>query len=139
MNGREAAYAALFAKLQTVAGIVTFERRLRHWNDVLPAEMPYLALAQTNQIATPVKGLPTKWTLGADVYLYVRAENQPPGPLFNALLDALDVAISPPPGQVTQTLSDTVSHCWIEGEVQTDEGTLGPLAVAIVPLRILTS
>lgn len=139
MKDREAAYAALFSKLSVITGVTTKERRLRHWVDVQPSEMPYLAMAVGGQMATPVKGLPTKWTLNADVYLYVQSDNLPPGPILNGLLDKIDAALAPEPGQTTQTLGGTVSHAWIEGDVQTDEGTLGSIAVAIVPLRMLAS
>lgn len=139
MNNRESAYSALFAKLSAISGIVTAERRLRHWSDVMPTEMPYLALAVAGQVAEPVKRLPTKWTLGADLYIYVQSDNSAPGPILNALLDKIDEALAPDPGQDTQTLGGIVSHAWIEGQVQTDEGTLGPIAVAIVPIRMLAS
>jgi len=138
MKDREAAYSALFSRLSGIPGVSTAERRLRHWSDVQPAEMPYLALAVAGQIAEPVKRLPTKWNLGADLYLYVQSDSSPPGPILNALLDKIDAALAPDVGQDTQTLGGIVSHAWIEGQVQTDEGTLGSIAVAVVPIRMLT-
>lgn len=137
MINRAAIYAALWAHLNNIAGFATYERRLRHWSDVSGTEMPYLAMAQTNQSAQTVKGTPTIWTLGGDLWIYVRTDgNQVPADIMNPLLDAVEASIAPGTNATTQTLGGVVSHCWIEGEIQTDEGTLGDIAVARVPIRI---
>ena len=63
-----------------------------------------------------------------------------PSSVMNPLLDAVTAALAPDnPINTAQTLGGTVAHCWIEGAIETDEGTLGDQAVAIVPVRILTS
>lgn len=141
---REALYSALFALLEQVPGVVTRSRRLRHWSDVGPSEQPALFLAQGRQNATPgdpARGVPTKWLLHADVYLYVRTGSHGvPGSQLNPLLDAIEAALATAgPLQRTQTLGGLAEHCWIEGDIDTDEGTLGDQAVAIVPIRILAT
>lgn len=141
---REAVYSALFALLEQVPGVVTRSRRLRHWSDVGPTEQPALFLAQVRESATPgdpARGLPTKWLLHADVYLYARTDSRSaPGSQLNPLLDAIEAALAPAsPMQRTQTLGGLAEHCWIEGDIDTDEGTLGDQAVAIVPIRILAT
>ena len=133
-------YAALFALLQGSSSFVTSSRRLRHWSDVSPAELPALFVADGPQTPTQVKGMPPKWTLDAKAYIYVPVQAlAAPGPLLNEYLDALDKALAPTPYQVTQTLGGLVSHCWISNTVETDEGTLGDLAVAIVPISMLVA
>lgn len=140
---REPIYAALFAKLQAAASFKTASRRLRHWSDVPAGQQPALFMAQRAESVVaqqPVPGLPKKVTLEVDVYVYVRAAaNAAPGPLINPLLDAIDAALRGDPITGKQTLGGLCEHAWIEGTIETDEGTLGEQAVAIVPIRILAT
>lgn len=141
---REAIYTALFAKLSGIPGVVTQARKLRHWSDVPASEQPAIFCVQGNQSAQPgdpARGLPTKWTLAADIYVYARTDgNQTPGTVMNPILDAIDAELKPDnPMTRTQTLGGLVERCWIEGDIQTDEGALGDQAVAIVPIRMLVS
>lgn len=142
---REAIYAALYNLLLGVPGIVVAERRLRHWNDVKPVEQPYLCVAQGNQTATqgnPVIGVSAKWVLEADIYVYVQTRGkQIPGTVLNPILDAIEQALEPPFPDIDkcQTLGGLVEHCWIEGTIETDEGTLGDQAVAIIPVLIFVA
>lgn len=136
---REPIFAALAARLGTLPGVVTFSRRLRHWNDVAAVEQPAVFLAQGAQNATTDTGLPTIWTLSADLYVYVRTDGgQDPGPILNQVLDAIDAALAPDNDVAgRQTLGGLVHYCRIEGAIETDEGTLGDQAVAIIPISIL--
>lgn len=138
---REPIYAALFAKLSNVAGFTTRSRKLKHWSDVGPTEQPALFMAQKGETAQIVRGQPTRWTLSIDVYLYVKtAGSDAPAQLLNPLLDAITAALAPDnPIENTQTLGGLVHRCWIEGQIETDEGTLGDQAVAIVPINILAT
>lgn len=137
---REPIYSALFAKLAGSAGYVTTSRRLKHWNDVQPEQQPALYLAQKGEIALTVRGQPTKWTLTVDVYVYVRTTGeQSPGPLLNNLLDAIEAALAPNAIENAQTLGGLCEWCRIEGAIETDEGTLGDQAVAIIPIHLLVS
>lgn len=142
---REAIYAALFNLVANVPGIVVAERRLRHWNDVRAVEQPYLCVTQGNQTATqgsPVIGVNAKWQMEADIYIYVQTTGkQVPGTVLNPILDAIEQALAPPFPDINkcQTLGGLVEHCWIEGTIETDEGTLGDQAVAIIPVHILAT
>jgi hypothetical protein len=138
---RETVYAALFSKLQNITGIITASRRLRHWSDMSPAQQPALFLTQVSETAMQTKGLPPKWTLRVNVALYVNVGNDEtlvPSSLINPLIDKVEAALAPLPGGF-QTLGGLVSHCWIADTIETDEGLLGPQAVAIIPINILTS
>lgn len=142
---REAIYAALFSQLASVRGIVIAERRLRHWDAVPSVEQPYLCVTQGAQTVIqgmPAKGVPAKWYLNADIYIYAQTTGeQMPGTVINPILDAIEDALAPefPDINKCQTLGGLVEHCWIEGTIETDEGTLGDQAVAIVPVRMLAT
>ena len=142
MIAREPIYAALFALARGAAGFVTAERRLRHWNDVTPAEQPALFMSQkAESAAVKAVGAPTVWTLTADFYLYAHSSDPraAPASMLNPLLDALEAALAPAPPSGLQDLGlpTLVRHAWIAGKVETDEGVLGDQAVAIVPVEIL--
>lgn len=148
MTGREAIFAALFAKLSAVPGVVTASRELRHWNDVSPGEQPALFLAQGDQAAAvpgrPAGGAtwvgPTQWTLAAEVTLYVHKDTCGAPILataFNTLLDAVEAALAPDPGQMEQTLGGLVVSCRVAGVIETDGGVLGGQAVAVIPLELI--
>lgn len=138
---REAIYAALFAKLAAVPGLKTSSRRLLHWSDVGQGDQPALFQAQKTETAQIVSGQATRWTLAVDVYLYVKTPPpDSPGTVLNPLLDAIEAALVPDnPIKNTNTLGGLVHHCWIEGAIETDEGTLGDQAVAIIPVLIFTT
>lgn len=84
-------------------------------------------------------GLPPRWTLTADLFVYVQAPDDATAPatVINPLLDAIEAALAPDPVDNLQTLGGLVAHCWIAGKIETDEGVLGGQAVAIVPIEIL--
>lgn len=137
---REPIYAALFALLASSAGYVTTSRRLLHWNDVPREQQPSLFMAQRNETAVTERGNPTQWTLSVDVYIYARTDGGlAPGPIINPLIDAIEAALVPNPMENAQTLGGLVHYCRIEGAIDTDEGTLGDQAVAIVPITIFVS
>ena len=138
---REPIYAALFALVASAASFVTIGRRLRHWSDVGAAEQPALFMTQKSENAEERQRLPVKWRASVDLYLYAQAPDEltSPATVLNPLLDAVEAALAPDPVGHVQTLGGLVSHCWIAGRIQTDEGVLGGQAVAIVPIEILVS
>jgi hypothetical protein len=140
---REPIYSSLFALLQSIEGVTTVSRRLRHWSDVSPAEQPALFQIQKNEMPEQVLYLPTKWRLNVDLYLYVNSGDDPqasPAIILNPILDAIE-ALFPPSDEdgPMQTLGGLVSHCWISGTIETTEGVLGQQEVAIIPIEILTT
>lgn len=137
---REAIYSALFNLLQTVGGVETFSRILLHWDDVPANQQPAMFMTLVSQRAEPVTGLPTKYTLDAKLWIYTHRDSSDvvPSAAINNILDALDAVLKPSASPMfRQTLGGLVEHCWIEGEIATDEGTLGVQSVAIVPIRML--
>jgi hypothetical protein len=138
---REPIYTALFALVAGAASFITVSRRLRHWSDIGAAEQPALFMTQKSENAEERQPLPVKWRASVDLYLYAQAPDEltSPATVLNLLLDAVEAALAPDPVGHVQTLGGLVSHCWIAGRIQTDEGVLGGQAVAIVPVEILVS
>jgi hypothetical protein len=138
---REAIYSALVALLEDATGEWrTTSRRLEHWNDVPPEAQPALFQSQTGEFAVTVRGQPTVWTLNVDVYVYCfDSSGKPPAPALNDLIDSIQAALEPNAVEEAQTLGGLVHWCRIDGQIETDEGTLGSQAVAIVPISILVS
>jgi hypothetical protein len=131
---REDVFKALEKLLEAVPGIRTFGRRLVPWADVPPSEQPALFMLCAGQTVTVEGcGMPPKRSLPVTLYLY--NQNEDPAQQ-NDLLDAIEAALEPR-GEETVTLGGLVSHCRIEGEIETDEGLLDTQAVAIIPVSIL--
>lgn len=137
---REQIYAAMFSLIGSLAGVQTCSRKLMHWADV--TAFPAVFQAQKTEVAVKAgRGIPTRWTLLCDIYVYVRVEpGQPSSPALNAMLDAITMALAPPEViDNKQTLGGLVEDCWIDGQIVTDEGTLGELAVAVIPVHIIVA
>lgn len=137
---REAVYLALFNKLSAIKGIKTSSRILLHWADVSPNQQPALFQAQVSQTAQQVTGFPTKYILTAKVWVYTHRDTNGVIPItqLNNILDLIDNALKPTSSPTNkQTLGGLVEHCWIDGSIETDEGTLGNQSIAIVPISIL--
>lgn len=139
---REHIYSALFERLQAIPGFVTCSRRLRHWADVDSLAQPALFITQGTEEVTTLSGEPSRWRLSIKLYLYARTDgDQAPATMLNPLLDAVCAAINevhPVTGRSALPV-DGVAYCRVEGVIQTDEGSLGDQAVAIVPVVILAS
>ncbi len=142
MASREDIYGTLFEKLvalKTVGDIVTASRILVHWDKVPHEQQPAVYQAQINEVFTPVGGQPAKRTLYVNWVVYVARGNDPtkvPAEELNNLLDKLEEILKPDVGEDNQSLGGLVNHAWISGNIETDEGTLGEQAVAIVPIAI---
>lgn len=137
---RETIAQALFDKFMSIPGLVTVSRIWRHWADVPPSQQPALFMRQTGQEVEQLKGLPPKWTLRYELALYAHADNPEdiPSQIQNVLLDAIEAALTFDDRPTwSLTLGGLVSHCWIEGEIETDEGLLGQQTVALIPIRVL--
>lgn len=138
---REPIYAALFARLSSIAGLKTTSRILRHWNDVPSEQQPALFMSQAGETASTITGEPQKWLLMVDLYVYVQTDGiTPPGTVMNPILDAIEAVFQLHPITGKHTLdAPGVEWARIEGTIQTDEGTLGNQAVCIVPVQILAT
>lgn len=138
---REAIYSALFTRLSSIAGLKTKSRILKHWNDVPAEQRPALFMSQANQIPSTKTGEPTKWILPVNVHIYVQTDGStPPGSVLNPILDAIEAAFPLHPITGKHTFdAPGVEWARIDGEIETDEGTLGNQAVALIPITILAT
>lgn len=139
MINREAIYGAFWAKVSAAGGFVTKSRRLKHWNDVAPAEQPALFMSQRREIGATQTGEPTIWKLLGDLYIYANvSDGSAPAIALNTLTDAVCATLAPDLISIGKcTLGGQVHYARIAGEIETDEGTLGDQAVAIIPFEIL--
>jgi len=139
---REDIYAALFALVwdgNTFLNPEDQARTLKHWTDVPANQLPAMFMAQGRQTVgqTPANGLPPKWTLEARLYIYVGTRGATsPGAALNPILDVLTAKLNAGPTG-PQRLGGLVEWARIEGTIETSEGTLGDLEVAIVPVSML--
>lgn len=129
---------ALNDLLAALPGVVTVSRRLKHWNDVPPVDQPAIFIAQRGEMAETTTRQPTKWRIDVTLYVYARTTDKTlsPSTIINPILDAISDAFLDP--RTVQTLGGLVHYARISGRIETDEGSLGDQAVAIVPIEIFT-
>jgi hypothetical protein len=139
IQSRETIYAALFALASDAAGFATASRRTRLINEVQSSQLPALYMQQLGETVATQRFAPSKYTLRVDLALY--AQNPDPAqsaaPILNGLIDAVEAALAPLPGQ-PQTLGGLVSDCVIAGEITLFDGALGNRSGAIIPIEIVT-
>jgi hypothetical protein len=143
---REAVTAALWTRVSEAPGVKTSGRRLRHFSEVTPSEMPAMFLGIDEGTADQNRGRKASWVLKFSVYIYCHeASSIGPSSALNTLIDAVDSALQITsaefqPGQTfgPTTLGGLVSHAWVTG-VETDEGSLGDLGVAICSIEVLAT
>jgi hypothetical protein len=91
----------------------------------------------------PPRGTPPIWKLYADLFIYAHSADPylPPAAILNPLLDAIEAALAPSPATGIQDLGlpAMVSHAYIAGRIETDEGVLGDQAIAVIPVEILAA
>lgn len=152
---REALHAALYARLTNATTFETMGREFKSWDDVPAGAQPAIFVVLGNQAPQPrLRGLPPVWEVNATVFVYCRNDafpDQPSGMLLNDIVFQIDRALErtaneggggafPDAGnQYETTLGGLCSHCWISGEVVTDEGRLSPQCVAVIPIQMLAT
>ena len=145
-GNREVIASALFGLVSpaasAVVGLITSSRKLRHFDDVTPQEMPALFQAQGNETQERKNfDIPAKRTMHFALYLYTADAQQPaviPSTQINNMVDAIETVLLPSPVTGKQTLGGLVAHTWIEGIIEvfecvTDDGK----SIAIIPIAVL--
>jgi len=108
---------------------------------------PAIFVAPNKERSTNVRGLPNKWTLLAEVYVYIKKSADRTG-IENLLplLDAIDTVTSPQvnnrgPGSFANDLGlpNVVSSCAIAGEIEIFGGYLTEQTIARIPYEIVTA
>jgi hypothetical protein len=145
---REQIYSALFVTLQSalLAPVGPFNTVSRRWQDpsqISPADRPALYQVQKEEVAsTAVNGLPISWKATLDLVLYTSGDSSPssiPSTELNTLLDAIESAIRNATPGLAQSLGGKVSHCRVEGKIEVVENVQGSVALAVVPVEIVTT
>lgn len=140
---REPIYTALFALVSAATGLKTVGRRLKHFEEIGFADQPALFMVQKSETSKVTTKMPTVWTLHVDVVLYgTNSGQQSVAPMssLNPIVDAISASLLPSaPTMEEQTLGGLVERCRIEGEIVTDEGSLGDQAVVVIPVTILVT
>lgn len=142
---RNAIFTALLALTSGVtwtgsSGAQTFletRRRVPDWNK---ARKPGLYQAEFGETITQTTNMREKVTLRAEWWIYLddgQSQGYDPTVTVNNVIDALDAAISPPPGFTTQTLGGLVQHAFISGNVLKIAGDLDGAGLLTIPLVIL--
>ena len=138
---REAIYGALWAKVSSAAGLVLTSRRLRHFGDLSPAQMPALFMQQRRETPTNTKtGLPLEYVFEVALFLYVHAGEDPnavPVPTINALIDAVLATLAGNVMDSAQTLGGLVHYCRQQGSIEIEEGWAGNVAIVMIPIEIM--
>lgn len=126
------------------SGLAEFKltsRKIRLWTDVSPEQKPALFLLKTGEETRQTEGMPPEIQFDIELFIYTWAnpEQDSPAPSvqIQEVLDAVHLALRPPPLIGRQTLDGLVSHCWIEGKTVEVPGDLGGNGIVIIPIRIL--
>ncbi len=145
---REQIYSTLFSTLQSalLSPAGPFRTVSRRWQDptqLSPADRPALFQVQKEELAkTSVNGLPIGWRIELDLVLYTAGDSEPnsvPSTELNSLLDAVEAAIANALPGLAQSLVGKVSHCRLEGKIEIVENVNGAMALAVVPVEIVTT
>lgn len=110
------------------------------------AIQPAIFIMPNRERSTNIRGLPNKWTLLLEVYVYVKRGVDDSGVAnLLALIDAIDTVTSPEvnnrgPGSYANDLGlpNIVSSCAIAGEIQIFGGYLTDQSIALIPFEIVT-
>lgn len=137
---RNAIYDALFALGTASSEYAYTSRRLLLWNST-PAQ-PALFLRSGDDQYPPreVRRSRVQVTLHAEfwIYYYTADKDEAPGIELDRLISKLEDALRPGVMCEFQTLGlPYVSHCWIEGDINKDDGALTGQAIARIPIKIL--
>lgn len=110
-------------------------------------KQPGLYVVPTKESSEYVRGLPLKWRLDVDVYLFTKKTPVGPG-VYNALpvMDALELVLAPTKTSPTTGayindlgLTGVVHHCAIKGSSEFFGGYLDQQTIVRIPIEILTA
>lgn len=138
---REAIYSALFNKVKAASGVTTASRRLQHWSDVSPANMPALFQCQRGESTKTMTGQPTVTVMNVDLVIYVKdggESTSTPSTVLNPIIDAITNLFTPDPVSGKQTLGGLVHYARISGAIAIDEGVLGDTVIAVIPVELVS-
>lgn len=131
---------ALLARIEAVGLFKTISRGLKHWSEVDRSDQPaaFLPIPQETFRADP-SGMDTFRRFMFTLWVYVHGDEA--SAELSAILDAIELALQPQPmidrDLDRTTLGGLVHNVQIEGQIETDEGFLGPQGFARIPIIVL--
>jgi hypothetical protein len=137
----EAIVNALYDLLTPVADFKTTGRRLQLWSQTPQQPALFINHPADEYPEPPVRGLPVKATIELEVWLYAQVTVDPSHDsdfVLENLVSAVKTALAPSVMSGVQTLGGIVSHCWVQGRVEFDQGYMdGGQGKAIIPVKVL--
>ena len=149
---REAIYTALVDQLSALKSgpnpsVVVVSRGFVVWDTA--DQQPAIYIVPVREVAQYSRGVPTKWTVHVELYVYVRWTDSVSAGVtqLSAVLDAIDNVLSPlgpnaspRAGLSVNTLGGLADYCAIQGAVEISAGFLSKSqTVARVPLEIVVA
>jgi len=150
-SSREAVLSALFAKFSSVVfsssvrghtGFATVSRRLKHWSDVPKSERPAMFMVCHGETPTyRAENMPAYLKFSIKLFIYIDGSDKSsvPDTDISVILDAVDAALKPGPGEQRLSLGGLVSHCRVDGDVLRDPGDMDDDGIIIVPISVSTT
>lgn len=140
---REQIYESLLQLVSTYGTFKTVSRNVRSIDNVSPAEMPALFMAEGDETISSDSKMTSIWTLRPDIIIYVSTGNDVKAnanSLLNPIIDNICQAFDSDNinGRV-QTLNGLVLSAKLDGGVVKDGGFSSTKALAIIPINILTT
>jgi len=147
-QSRETVLSALFTLFSSVVfsspvsgktGFVSVSRRLKLWSDVPKTDRPALFMVCHGETSLyRAENLPAYQKLNVRLFVYTDSADtsQIPDTDISVILDAIDAALSPGPGEQRFTLGGLVSHCRVDGEILRDPGDIDHDGLIIVPISV---
>lgn len=139
---REQVFLALFARMQTVPGFVSYSRRMTFPQQIPPGDMPALMQWEQPEMARGATSLPDKriW----EAWIVLAFKNGDPNvagaTIVNPMIDAVQDALAIDDwGKNNCTLGGLVHYARIEGPVVKETGDLDSngLGGAVIPIKIM--
>jgi hypothetical protein len=138
---RERIIGKVFDAIAAIPTFKTVERTLRNFSKVHPEEMPAaFFVCRSQDVSYTDPRLPPTYTFSMSLYLYVHRNGQelPAQALLFQALDRLDEALVEVTTADSSPAGDaSIAQCRVVGNIEMDEGSLGDLAVAIVPIQVV--
>lgn len=137
---REDIYNELLNLVSSVADFKTVSRRLKHWDDVSPADMPALFISDGDEDVSTIRGMPSVWTLTPDINIFVDCgnnQNITPYSILNPILDKVCALFDDEKSLYgVQTLNGKCDSAKLNGKILKDGGLLDTKAVAVISIEI---
>jgi hypothetical protein len=143
-SSRETIYETLFQTLNAAIspmGFKTASRRAKTWSEVPVESQPCFFQQQTGEVViVGGRGMPAKYELSVDEIIYVNQGSDPDliiSTFLNNAVDAISAVLQPVGATYTTLGLAGVSQVVISGQIEYMEGTLGPQAAVVVPVKIV--